>query len=79
MSRKDTEMQATTTTYHGSTAGTRLIAAALALAGSGAVLGGNLSIAAYYAANAGIAQSMLVSRDDTPRQTAANKCTDNAS
>ena len=72
-------MQATTATYHGSTAGTRLIAAVLALAGSGAVLGGNLSIAAYYAANAGIAQSMLVSRDDTPRQTAANKCTNNAS
>jgi hypothetical protein len=51
----------------------------LALAGSGAVVTGNLGIAAHYAANAGIAQSMLASRDNTPGQTAADKCTNNAS
>jgi len=72
-------MQATSARYHGSTASTRLIAAALALAGSGAVVTGNLSIAAHYAANASIAQSMLASRENTPGQTAANKCTSNAS
>jgi hypothetical protein len=72
-------MQTRTASYHGSTPRTRLIAAVLALAGAGVVVAGNLSIAAYYAANAGIAQSMLASRDNAPRQTAANKCTDNAS
>ncbi len=72
-------MQATSAAYCGSTGRTRLIAAALALAGSGAVIAGNLSIAAYYAADSGIAQSMLALRDNTPRQTAAIKCTNNAS
>ena len=72
-------MQATTAGYHGSTAGTRLIAAALALAGSGAVVAGNLVIAAHYAANVDTTQSMLASRDNTPRQTAAINCAGNAS
>jgi len=72
-------MQATTAGYHGSTAGTKLIAAALALAGSGAVIAGNLSIAAHYAANVDTTQSMLASRDNTHRQTAAIKCAGSAS
>lgn len=70
-------MQATAATYHASTARTRLIAAALALAGSGAMIAGNLSIAAHYAANFDTMQ--LASRDNAPRQTAANKCASNAS
>ena len=72
-------MQTTTIAYHASTAGTRLIAAALALAGSGAMIAGNLSIAAYYAANFDTGQSLLASRDHAPRQTAAINCTGNAS
>jgi hypothetical protein len=79
MLRKDTEMHASPGTYHGVTARTRLIAAALALAGSAAMVGGNLGIARYYAANAGIAQLMTASRGDAPRQIATDKCTNNAS
>jgi hypothetical protein len=72
-------MQATTAAYLGSKAGTKLIAAVLALAGSGAIVGGNLGIAGHYAANAGSARSMMSSRGDMPRQIAGNKCADNAS
>ena len=79
MSRKDTKMKATAARCPGSNVRTRLIATVLALAGSGAMVGGNLGIAAYYAANAGSPQSMLASRGDTPHQIARNKCANNAS
>jgi hypothetical protein len=72
-------MQATYATYLGIKAGTRLIAAVLALAGSGAMVGGNLGIAAYYGASAGSAQSMLASRGDTSRHIARITCPSNAS
>ena len=79
MSRKDAEMNATAATYPGSNVRIKLIASVLALAGSGAMVGGNLGIAAYYAANAGSAQSTLASHGDTPGQIARNKCANNAS
>ena len=72
-------MQATVAGYHASTARTRLIATALALAGSGTMVAGNLSIAAHYAASSDATQLKLASRDNMPRQTAAIKCTGNAS
>jgi hypothetical protein len=72
-------MQSTTATFLGSEVGTRLIAAVLALAGSGAMVGGNLGIVAHYAATAGSAQSLLASGGDTSRHIARITCTSNAS
>ena len=72
-------MQATNATYLGNKAGIRLIAAVLALAGSGAMVGGNLGVAAYSAANAASAQSMLAARADTSRHIARITCANNAS
>jgi hypothetical protein len=72
-------MQATTATFLASKSGTRLIAAVLALAGSGAMVGGNLGIVAYYAAKAGGTQTMLAARGDTPGHIARITCTSNAS
>lgn len=72
-------MQIAATTYVGSKLATKLITAVLALAGSSTMIGGNLIIATYYGANAGIAQPMAASRGDSPRQIALSKCTNNAS
>ena len=72
-------MQATYAMYRGNSAGTRLVAAVLALAGAGAIVGGNLGIAAYYAANAAGVQSMLAAHADTSRHIARITCNSNAS
>jgi hypothetical protein len=79
MPGKDTEMKAATAAYPGTHTRIRLIAAVLALAGSGLMVGGNLGIAAYYAANAGNAEPRLARHNDTPHQVARNKCANNAS
>ena len=71
-------MQAINATYRGNGAGTRLVAAVLALAGSGAMVGGNLGIAAYYAANAASVQSMLAAHADASRHIARITCNSNA-
>jgi hypothetical protein len=68
-----------TATYPASKIGTKLVAAALALAGSAVTVGGNLVIAGSYAANAGVAQSTMVAHDGMPRQVAVSKCANNAS
>jgi hypothetical protein len=67
-----------TANYSGSKIGTKLVAAALALAGSAVMVGGNLIIAGSYAANAG-ASSTMAARGDTPRQVATGRCTNSAS
>lgn len=68
-----------TTTYSGIRIGTKLLAAALAAAGSAVMVGGNLVIAATYAANAGAAPSTMLARGDMPHQVAISKCSDKAS
>lgn len=72
-------MKTAAAAYPGSNVRIRLIAAVLALAGSGVIVGGNLGIAAYYAANTRSAESMLASRGDTHHQISGNNCTNNAS
>lgn len=61
-------MRATTNSYSGTTLRARLLAAAIALAGSGVMVGANLGIAEYYAANAGAAESRLASDVRMTRQ-----------
>lgn len=68
-----------TATYSASKIGTKLVAAALALAGSAVTVGGNLVIAGSYAANAGVAQSTMVAHGGMPHQVAIIKCGNNAS
>ncbi len=68
-----------TATYPGIKIRTKLFAAALAVAGSVVMVGGNLVVAATYAANAGIAPSTLLARGGMPRQVAIIKCSNNAS
>ena len=68
-----------TATYPRIKIGTKLLAAALALAGSAVMVGGNLVVAATYAANAGVAPSTMVGHGGMPRQVAVSKCANNAS
>ena len=68
-----------TATYSGSRIRTKLVAAALALAGSAVTVGGNLVIAGSYATSAGVAQSTMVARGGAPRQVAISKCAKRAS
>lgn len=68
-----------TAKYSGSKIGTKLLAAALALAGSAVMVGGNLVIAGSYAANAGVAQTTMAARGGMPHQVAISKCSNKAS
>jgi len=72
-------MQATTSTYLKTKLGTRLFAAALALAGSGTMVGGSLGIAEHYASNAGAGHPLAAMRGRAPGQLARNSCPDKAS
>ena len=68
-----------TATYSGSRIRTKLVAAALALAGSAVTVGGNLVIVSTYAANAGVAQTTMAARGGTAHQVAISKCSNKAS
>lgn len=72
-------MQATSSTYLRRKFGTQLFAAALALAGSGTMVGGSLAIAEHYAENAGVGHSEFAARTDTLRKIARNSCANGAS
>jgi len=67
-------MQTTPSTYLRRKFGTHLVAAALALAGSGMMVGGNLGIAEHYAAHAGTEHATVAARAAAPRQIAGNSC-----
>ena len=72
-------MQATSSSYLGRKFGTQLLAAALALAGSGTMMGGSLSIAEHYAANAGAGNTVVAAPTVTLRKLARNSCANGAS
>lgn len=61
-------MSATTDSCIGTTLRVKLLAAAIALGGSGLMVGANLGLAEYYAANANIVESRLASDVRMTRQ-----------
>lgn len=67
-------MQATSSTYLRRKFGTRMVAAVLALAGSGTMVGGSLGIAEHYAANAGAGNTVAAAPSYALRKLVRNSC-----